>query len=136
MIQDVLWNVKGKTIGILGLSFKPNTDDMRSAPSVDIIKDLQKEGAKIKAYDPQAMGKAKSFMKSVKFCKDPYEAAKNADCLLLLTEWEDFRAIDLVKIKKLMNHPLIFDGQNFFCKVELEQLGFEYFGVGIKNHQS
>jgi UDPglucose 6-dehydrogenase len=136
MIQDVLWNVKGKTIGILGLSFKPNTDDMRSAPSVDIIKDLQKEGAKIKVYDPQAMRKARNVLKSVKFCKDPYEVAKHADCLLLLTEWEDFRAINLMKLKQRMNHPLIFDGRNFFSKAELEQLGFEYFGVGIKNHQS
>jgi UDPglucose 6-dehydrogenase len=136
MVQDVLWNVKGKTIGVLGLSFKPNTDDMRSAPSVDIIKDLQKDGAKIKAYDPQAMGKARSVLKSVHFCKNPYEVARRADCLLLLTEWEDFRAIDLGKVKQLMNHPLIFDGRNFFCKTELEQLGFEYFGVGVKNRSS
>jgi len=136
MVEDVLWNVKGKTIGVLGLSFKPNTDDMRSASSLDIIKNLQKEGAKIQVYDPQAMGKAKSLLRGVKFCLDPYAVAKHADCLLLLTEWEDFRKINLTKVKKLMNHPLIFDGRNFFCRAELEQLGFEHFGVGVKNYQS
>ena len=135
MVEHVLWNVKGKTIGVLGLSFKPNTDDMRSAPSLDIIKDLQKEGAKIKAYDPQAMRKAKSLLKSVQLCRDPYAVAKGADCLLLLTEWEDFRSLNLVKMRKLMNHALIFDGRNFFCKAELAKFGFEYFGVGIKNEQ-
>ncbi len=136
MVKDVLWNVKGKTIGVLGLSFKPNTDDMRSAPSLDIIKDLQKEGARIQAYDPQAMGKAKVLLTGVKFCPDAFAVARHADCLLLLTEWEDFRVIDLRKIKKLMNHPLIFDGRNFFCRSELEQFGFEYFGVGVRNHQA
>ena len=133
MVQDVLWNVKGKTIGVLGLSFKPNTDDMRSAPSVDILKDLQKEGARIRAYDPQAMGKAQGLLTSVKFCKDPYEAARHADGLLLLTEWEEFRSLDLKRIKGAMNHPLIFDGRNFLDEAEVRRRGFEYFGIGIKN---
>jgi UDPglucose 6-dehydrogenase len=135
VIESALWNIKGKTIGVWGLSFKPNTDDMRSAPSVDIIKELQREGAKIKVYDPQAMAKAKEVLKSIKFCKDPYEAAKGTDCLLLLTEWEDFRALNLTRVKYLMNHALLFDGRNFFCKREVEQLGFEYFGVGTKGHK-
>lgn len=136
IVENTLWNIKGKTIGIWGLSFKPNTDDMRSAPSVDIIKELQREGAKVKVYDPQAMPKAKTFLKAVKFCKDPYEAAKGVDCLLLLTEWEDFRTLNLTRVKYLMNQPLLFDGRNFFCKKEVEELGFEYFGVGTKGHKS
>ncbi len=135
-IEHALWNIKGKTIGIWGLSFKPNTDDMRSAPSVDIIKELQREGAKVRAFDPQAMEKAKEVITGIKFCKDPYEAAKGADCLLLLTEWEDFRTLNLTRVKYLMNHALMFDGRNFFCKKEIEEVGFEYFGVGTKGHKT
>ncbi|MDP8265799.1 MAG: UDP-glucose/GDP-mannose dehydrogenase family protein [Candidatus Aceula meridiana] len=130
MIEESLWIVKNKTIGVLGLSFKSNTDDMRNAPSLDIIRALQKEGAKIKAYDPQAMPKAKEVLKSVKFVKDAYEVAKGADCLLLLTEWEEFKKLNFRKIHQLMNHALIFDGRNFYDKKQLEKLGFEYFGIG------
>lgn len=130
MIEENLWIVKNKTIGVLGLSFKPDTDDMRNAPAVDIIQALQREGAKIKAYDPQSMPKAKEVLKGVKFVKDAYEAAKGADCLLLLTEWEEFQKLNFRKIRQLMNHALIFDGRNFYNKKQIEKLGFEYFGVG------
>ncbi|MBF0385962.1 MAG: UDP-glucose/GDP-mannose dehydrogenase family protein, partial [Candidatus Omnitrophica bacterium] len=132
LIEDKLWIVKNKTIGVLGLAFKPNTDDMRSAPSIDIIKSLQAEGAKIKAYDPQSMGKAKDVFKDVVFCKDAYSLAKGCDCLLILTEWAEFREINLKKIKDLMSQCTIFDGRNVLaarCK-ELKALGFDYHGIG------
>ena len=112
------------------MAFKPNTDDMRNAPAVDIIHMLQEEGAKIKAYDPQAMGNSKKILRGVQFCKDPYAAAKDSNCLLLLTEWPEFRALDFKKIRGLMEQPIIFDGRNLFHKYNLEELGFEYYGIG------
>jgi len=130
LIEDKLWIVKDKTIGVLGLSFKPNTDDMRNAPSVDIIKALQQEGAKIQAHDPQAMGQAKKIFSGVHFCQDAYGAAKGAHCLLILTEWDDFRHLKFTKIKQLMRQPLIFDGRNLYHDSHLEQYGFEYYGIG------
>lgn len=129
-IEDVLWNLNGKTIGILGLSFKPNTDDMRYAPSIDIINRLQKNGAKIKAYDPQAMNKAKLILKKIQFCKDPYKVVENANCLALLTEWEEFRDIDLKKMYAIMKTPIIVDGRNLFDRQEVEKIGFIYRGIG------
>lgn len=129
-IEDNLWILKGKTIGILGLSFKPGTDDMRSAPSLDIINTLQAEGAIIKAFDPQAMQKAKKILKNVKFCKDPYELAQGSSCLVLLTEWNEFKELDFKKIKKLLEQHIIFDGRNMYNKEQLEKMGFKYIGIG------
>lgn len=129
-IEDALWIIKGKTIGILGLAFKPNTDDMRFAPSIDIIKALQTEGAKIKAFDPKAAEKAKEVLKNVTYCKNPYEVAKDADCLAILTEWDEIKKVDLKKIKKLLKHPVIIDGRNIFNQKEMEKLGFVYKSIG------
>jgi len=129
-IEDALWVIKGKTIGILGLAFKPNTDDMRFAPSIDIIKALQNDGAKIKAFDPKATEKAKEVLKNVVYCKNPYEVAKDADCLAILTEWDEVKNIDLKKIKKLLKHPIIIDGRNIFNQKEIEKLGFVYKSIG------
>lgn len=129
-IEDKLWIVKNKTIGVLGLSFKPNTDDMRNAPAVDIIKSLQHEGAKIKAYDPQAMENAKKILPGIIFCKDPYAAAKGCDCLVLLTEWEEFKDLNFKRIRQVMHQGIIFDGRNLYQRHHLETLGFEYHGVG------
>ena len=129
-IEKALWIIKGKTIAVLGLSFKPNTDDMRYAPSLDIIKILQSEGAKIKAYDPQAMDKARLCIKGVQYCKDAYSAVKDVDCLVLLTEWNEFREIDLVKVKKMMRIPLVVDGRNIWDPKKMKKLGFRYFCVG------
>ncbi|MFH0948423.1 MAG: UDP-glucose/GDP-mannose dehydrogenase family protein [Elusimicrobiota bacterium] len=129
-IEEALWIVKGKTIGILGLAFKPNTDDMRFAPSIDIINTLQNEGAKIKAFDPKATEKAKKVLKNVVYCKNSYEVAKDADCLVILTEWDEIKKIDLGKIKKLLKHPIIIDGRNIFNPKEMEKLGFVYKSVG------
>jgi len=129
-IENHLWNLKGKTIGVLGLAFKPDTDDMRFAPSIPIIESLQGEGVKIRAYDPQAAIKAKAFLKAVTYSRTPYEAARNADALVVLTEWGEFTNLDFKRIKKLMRHPVIFDGRNMFDGGELKKLGFRYYGVG------
>lgn len=130
LIEDKLWIVKNKTIGILGLAFKPNTDDMRNAASIDIIAALQHEGAQIRAYDPQAMANAKTMLKHVSYCRDPYALAKGCDCLLVLTEWDDFKKIDFKKVKRLMRHAVIFDGRNLYHDKNLRELGFEYYGMG------
>jgi len=129
-IHDVLWIVKGKTIGVLGLSFKPNTDDIRFAPSLDIIAALQQEGAKIKAYDPKAMEKAAAVVKNVKFCKNAYEAAKDANCLVVVTEWDEFKKLDLKKIKKVLRQPLLVDGRNIYEPEAMKALGFKYVSIG------
>lgn len=129
-IEEALWIVKGKTIGILGLSFKPNTDDMRFAPSIDIVNSLKEDGARIKAYDPQAMKKASAILKGVTFCKDLYEAAKNSDALVIATEWHEFEVMDLGRIKKLMKNPLIIDGRNIFNAARMKKLGFKYISIG------
>ena len=129
-IEEALWIVKGKTIGVLGLAFKPNTDDMRSAPSVDIINRLKEDGARIKVYDPQAMKNARSILKGVTFCKDPYEAARASDAIAIVTEWHEFRVMDLRRIKKLMRNPLIIDGRNIFDPERMQRLGFRYISMG------
>jgi UDPglucose 6-dehydrogenase len=130
-IEETLWNLKGKIIGILGLSFKPNTEDMRYAPSIDIIKAIQKEGAKIKAYDPQAMPVAKNIFKDIEYCEDPYKTANGADCLCILTEWDEFKKLDYKKLKNLLRSPIIIDGRNALDKIALQKLGFIYKGVGL-----
>jgi len=129
-IEDKIWNVKDKTIGVWGLAFKPNTDDMRSAPSIDIIHTLVKEGAKIKAFDPEAVENAKKIMPPITYSKDPYDAAKDVDCLLVLTDWEVFKTVDFKKLHDVMRQPIIFDGRNMYHKENLPKLGFEYYGVG------
>ncbi|MBI2655804.1 UDP-glucose/GDP-mannose dehydrogenase family protein [Candidatus Woesearchaeota archaeon] len=131
-IKDALNNLNDKRIGVLGLSFKPNTDDMRFAPSIYIINELQKGGAKIKAYDPEAMEKAKQVFNSIEYCRDPYEAAKDADALIILTEWSEFRELDMEKIKKMMNHSLIIDGRNIYNPENMKKLGFHYISIGRK----
>lgn len=129
-IKGALWIIKDKTIGILGLSFKPNTDDIRNAPSIDIICALQAEGAKIRVYDPFAMKKAKDVLDKVKFCNDPYDTCKGSDCLLIITEWDEFKELDFSKIKKLLRRPFIIDGRNIYEPERMEKLGFIYIGVG------
>lgn len=129
-IKDSLWIIKDKTISVLGLSFKPDTDDIRNAPSLDIIKALKAEGARIRVYDPQAMKKTKEILEGVVFCKDPYEACKGSDCLLIVTEWNEFKELDFAKVKKLLKRPFIIDGRNIYEPKSLEKLGFTYIGVG------
>jgi len=130
LIEDKLWIIKNKVIGILGLAFKPDTDDMRSSPSIDIINTLQHEGAKIRAYDPVAIPNAKKILKNVTYCRDPYLVARDCDCLLLLTEWDEFKKLNFKKLKSAMNQPIIFDGRNLYHDKNLESIGFEYYGIG------
>lgn len=132
-MKDKLWLIKGKDIAVLGLSFKPDTDDIRNAPSLEIIRALQIEGARIKAYDPQAMKKAVQELKGVTFCKDPYSACRGCDCLLIVTDWNEFKELDLLRIKKLLNRPLIVDGRNIYDFKKLKSLGFTYVSVGRDN---
>lgn len=133
-IEKTMENVKGKTIAILGLAFKPETDDVREAPSMIIIEELYKRGAKIKAFDPQAMEEARGKLKDLKvimYCKDEYEAIEGADALVIITEWNQFRRLDFKKIKKIMKDNYIFDLRNIYSKEIIErENGFRYFSVG------
>jgi UDPglucose 6-dehydrogenase len=132
-IEKIVHNlnpIKGKTVGILGLAFKPDTDDMREAPSIKIIHQLQKHGAKIKAYDPVAMGNAKRILSDVVYYTNVFDMAKNCDALVIVTEWNEFRQLDLQKLKEIMAHPIIFDGRNIYEPRAVRALGFTYFGVG------
>lgn len=130
-IEKMLWNLPHKTIGILGLSFKPGTDDLRHSPALEIIESLLKQSARVRAYDPVAMDKAKEKLKDrIKFCKDPYDVAKDSDCLLVATEWNEFKELDFKKIKKLMRQPVLMDGRNMYDPDEMKRLGFRYAGMG------
>lgn len=123
-----------KQIGILGLSFKPNTDDMREAPAVEIIHLLENEGAQVRAYDPQAMENAKKELPNIQLCDNPYETAENADALVLATEWNEFKQLDFQKLYQLMRTPILVDGRNQWDSKKLHQTGFTYFGIGQGNH--
>lgn len=122
--------IRGKTVGILGLSFKPDTDDMREAPSITIIKKLQESGARIKVFDPIAMENAKKIFNHVHFCSDSYEVANKSDVLVVITEWNEFRQLDLQKIKKIMKQPNLIDGRNIYDPKSVKEIGFSYLGVG------
>ncbi|MBT5914334.1 MAG: UDP-glucose/GDP-mannose dehydrogenase family protein, partial [Rhodospirillaceae bacterium] len=123
-------NVKNKTIAILGVTFKPNTDDMRDAPSLDIIPNLQAEGANINAYDPEGMNEAKVLLNDVSWCEDAYKAMDRADAVAILTEWNEFRGLDLSRIKSLLRAPIVVDLRNIYNPEEMEDAGFAYFCVG------
>lgn len=126
-------NIIGKTFAIWGLSFKPNTDDMREAPSLVIIDKILKAGGKIKAYDPIAMPETKHIIGDIiEYSKNEYEALENTDALLIVTEWADFRAPNFEKIKKELLNPIVFDGRNIYDTKELNELGFEHYGIGTK----
>jgi len=126
-------DIQGKTIAIWGLSFKPQTDDMREAPSLVIINMLLEAGAKVKAYDPVAMKEARHhFGETISYVEDPYEALIDADCLAILTEWPEFRVPNFKIIKKLLNNAVIFDGRNIYDKAEMNRNGFNYFCIGVQ----
>jgi len=129
-IEQALWILNDKKIGVLGIAFKPNTDDIRSAPAIDIINMLQAEGAKVKAYDPKAMEHAKELLPEVEFCKSAYNAIKGCDALLIATEWPEFTKLSLTKIKKLLKHPIIIDARNIYDPKKMKKLGFKYFDIG------
>lgn len=128
--EELVWNLRGKKIGVLGLAFKPNTDDMRFAPSITIINQLVSEGASVKAYDPVAMDRAKKIMPDIGYCKNAYEVAEDVDAILLVTEWEEFARMNLDKVKKTMRQPVFIDGRNVFEPEKMRKLGFIYSGIG------
>ena len=129
-IKKMISPLKGKSIAVWGLAFKPKTDDIREAPSIDIIRELQKSGAKIRAFDPVAKINAKKVLKGVTFCGDPYLAVKGCDALLVATEWNEFRVLDFEHVKRLLKQPNIIDGRNIYEPDEMRKAGFNYMGVG------
>jgi UDPglucose 6-dehydrogenase len=129
-IQEKVGELRGKTVGILGLSFKPNTDDIRESSSIVIIRDLLAVGAKVKAFDPAAMDEAKAILPEVAYGKDPYDVAKGSDALVLATEWNQFRRLDLQRIKTLLRTPIFIDLRNVYDPDQMKRLGFNYCGVG------
>jgi UDPglucose 6-dehydrogenase len=130
-ISQALGGLKDKVIGILGLSFKPNTDDTRDAPALDIIRMLQAAGAQVQAYDPQAMQATAREIKDLVLCQNPYDVAKHADALLLATEWNEFKSLDFKKVKANMAGNLILDGRNIWDPEDLREMGFNYYGIGL-----
>lgn len=136
-VKTALWLPKGKTIGILGVAFKPNTDDIREAPSLKVIEALRKEGAILKVHDPKAIPNAKKVIcesENLKYVENPYNACEGAEALILLTEWDEYRELDLKKVKELMKTPIIIDGRNIFNPEEVIGLGFEYYCMGRGNY--
>ena len=129
-IQEMTDGVKGKTIGLLGLAFKPNTDDMRDAPSIDIAQALTAAGAKVRGYDPVAMDVAGPILPAVEMFDDPYSMSKGCDALMVITEWNEFKQLDLEKVKGLLTSPVIFDGRNIYDPEMMKKMGFKYRGMG------
>lgn len=132
-LRKLLGTLNDKTIGILGLSFKPNTDDIRDAPALEVIYLLENEGARVQAYDPQSMDLVKKVDKKIKLCDNPYDVAKDADAIILATEWNEFKQIDFAKIKSVMKNPVIIDGRNLYDPETMKKLGFTYHGIGRGN---
>jgi UDPglucose 6-dehydrogenase len=130
IIQAVGGNVRGKTIAVFGLTFKPDTDDMREAPSISIIQALQDAGARIQAYDPKGMEQARMLWSDVAFCSSPYEAAENASAICILTEWEQFRALDFERLAELVAMPILLDFRNIYSREEVTRHGFAYSRIG------
>ncbi|MBT9473436.1 MAG: UDP-glucose/GDP-mannose dehydrogenase family protein [Pseudomonadota bacterium] len=123
-------DLKGKTVGVLGLTFKPNTDDMRDAPSLDIVPALEAMGAKVQAFDPEGLHEARQLLPNVDFKNDPYEVATGADVLVIITEWDQFRALDLDRVKLLMNAPVLVDLRNIYKPADVRARGFKYASIG------
>src|SRR5580693_8911441 len=129
-IADTLWVIKGKTLGVLGLAFKQNTDDVRMSPAIDLCQRLHKEGAQLRVHDPQAMEKARALLPDVTYVADMDEVAEGCDALIIATEWPQFKKLDLERARKNLAHPIIFDGRNMFDVEEMERLGFLYKSIG------
>jgi len=131
-IESNLWILRNKVVAVMGLSFKPDTDDIRFAPAIDIINALLEENVKVRVYDPKAMEGARKVLKKVSYCKDPYSAVKGADCMVIMTEWSEFKELDFKRVKKLLRQNLIIDGRNIYDPKKMKDLGFKYVGVGRK----
>jgi UDPglucose 6-dehydrogenase len=126
----MLGSLSGKTIGLLGLAFKPNTDDMRDAPSVDIAQELNAAGAIVRGYDPVAMEVARPLLPAIQMFNDPYEMAQDCDALIVVTEWNEFKQLNLAKVKTLLKTPIIMDGRNIYDPANMKELGFTYRAIG------
>ena len=129
-IIRALWIIKDKQIGVLGLAFKANTDDIRFSPAIEVIGRLRNEGARITASDPQAIERTQALFPDLKYSLDPYEVAQGAEALLILTEWKEFKALDWERIRRSMLRPLVLDGRNLLEPSKMEALGFEYYSFG------
>jgi UDPglucose 6-dehydrogenase len=123
-------SIRGKTIAVLGLSFKPNTDDMRDSPSIPLITALRDLGATVRGYDPAAMEQAKPYLPDVIYCGNAYEAAEGAQAVVIVTEWEQFRALDLDRLRRVMLRPVVVDLRNVYRGDEMKRANFQYFGIG------
>jgi UDPglucose 6-dehydrogenase len=132
-ISDTLWVIKGKTLGVLGLAFKQNTDDVRMSPAIDLCQRLLKQGARLRVHDPQAMEKARAVLPEAAYVADMDEVAEGCDALIIATEWPQFKKLDLERARKNLAHPIIFDGRNLFDVEEMERLGFLYKSIGRGN---
>ena len=129
-IRKELWVTRGKKIAIWGLAFKPNTDDVRFAPSIALVKSLLDEGADVRAYDPEAMEKAKSVLPNITYCSTPYQAAEGADAIVIVTEWDEFHSMDWDRLRAAVERPIVFDGRNMLDPVEMSRRGFQYVSIG------
>jgi UDPglucose 6-dehydrogenase len=129
-VSDTLWVLKGKTIGVLGLAFKQNTDDVRMSPAIELCQRLQQEGARLRVHDPQAMEKAKALLPDATYVANMDEVAEGCEALIIATEWPQFKKLDLDRVRKSLMHPIIFDGRNLFNPEEMERLGFLYKSIG------
>jgi UDPglucose 6-dehydrogenase len=129
-IEETLWVLKDKKIGVLGLAFKQNTDDVRLSPAIELCQRLQKEGARLRVHDPRAMEKAKAVLRDVEYVNDMNEVAEGCDALIVATEWPEFKKLDLERARKALSHPIMFDGRNLFDREEMERRGFIYKSVG------
>jgi UDPglucose 6-dehydrogenase len=129
-IESLVGDFKGKLISVLGLSFKPETDDMRESPAIEIIRGMQERGGTVKAFDPVAMEEAKHYLPDIEYATDEYDAIEGADILVFMTEWNQFRALDMEKVKQLLKSPKIADLRNIYEPKDMRALGFEYVGVG------
>src|SRR6202050_5220710 len=129
-IRKELWVLRGKKIALWGLAFKPNTDDVRFAPSIALVQSLVNEGAQVRAYDPEAMEKAKSVLPNITYCSNPYEAAEGADAIVVVTEWDEFGQLDWDRLRSAVERPLVVDGRNMLDATEIRRRGFHYVSVG------
>jgi len=129
-LRRALWVIKDKQIGVLGLAFKPHTDDIRFAPAIDLIHQLLAEGARVRAFDPEAMDKARGVLPNIEYAKSAYEAADGVEALLIATEWPEFRNLDWTRVHNIMARPLILDGRNLLVPAQMKSFGFEYYSMG------
>lgn len=129
-VRQELWVIRGRKIAVFGLAFKPNTDDVRFAPAIELLRLLVREGATLSAYDPQATEKARAVLPDIQYCSSPYEAAQDADAIIITTEWEEFSKLDWDELKKIVARPLVVDGRNMFKPAEITARGFHYISTG------